>query len=109
MAKLAHQVKKRRVKSLSVCQVFLGRTRQNVLFSWLLLYSASWKQSDNYYNDGYVEKYPYDGAKVEEDKAKKPQYDKNHSNYEKEIKSSHVQKPYLPLTWHLYFKMCDCE
>ena len=39
---------------------------------WLTLYSASWKQSNNYYDNGDDKQYPYDGAKVEEDKAKKP-------------------------------------
>ena len=64
-----------------------------------MLYSASWKQSEKYYDDGYDEQYPYDGSKVEEDKAKQPQYDQNHSNNEKKIKCSHFQKPYLPITW----------
>ena len=63
-----------------------------------MLYFAPWKQSNQYHNDGYDEQYPYDGAKVEEDKAKKPQYDKYRSNYKKQIKQSHIQKPYLPIT-----------
>ena len=65
-----------------------------------MLYSASWSQSDNYYDYGNDKQYPYDGAKVEEDKAKKPQHDKYNSNNEKKIKRSHFQKPYLPLTRH---------
>ena len=64
-----------------------------------MLYSASWKQSDKYDDDRNDKQYPYDGAKVEDEKAKKPQYDKNHGNYEKKIKCSHFQKPHLPLTW----------
>ena len=63
-----------------------------------MLYSASWKQPENYYDDGDYKQYPYDGAKIEEDKAKKPQYDKYRSNYKKQIKQSHIQKPYLPIT-----------
>ena len=51
-----------------------------------MLYSASWKQPEKYYDYGYDKQYPYDGAKVEEDKAKKPQYDKYRSNNEKQIK-----------------------
>ena len=53
---------------------------------WLLLYSASWCQSDNYYDDSYDKQQPYDGAKVEEDKSKKPQHDKYRRNNEKQIK-----------------------
>ena len=49
----------------------------------MLLYSASWKQSDKYDDDSNDKQYPYDGAKVEEDKAKEPEYDKYCSNYEK--------------------------
>ena len=64
---------------------------------WLLLYSASCKQSGKYYNDGDDKQNPYDSAKVEDEKAQKPQYDKNHSNYEKKIKCSHFQKPSLTL------------
>ena len=64
----------------------------------MLLYSSSWKQSDKYNDYRYDKQYPYDGAKIEEDKAKKPQYDKYCSNYKKQIKQSHFQKPYLPIT-----------
>jgi hypothetical protein len=63
----------------------------------MLLYSSSWKQSDQYYNDSNDKQYPYYSAKVEEDKAKQPQYDKYHSNHEKKIKCSHFQKPLLTL------------
>jgi hypothetical protein len=63
-----------------------------------MLYSASWKQSNKYYDYSDDKQYPYDGTKVEEDKAQKPQDNKNHSNNEKKIKCSHFQKPYLPLT-----------
>ena len=52
----------------------------------LMLYSASWKQSEKYYDDGDDEQYPYDCAKVQKDKAKEPQYDEYRSNYEKQIK-----------------------
>ena len=62
----------------------------------MLLYSSSWKQSDKYNDDRYDKQYPYDGAKVEEDKAKQPQYDKNHSNYKKKIKCSHFQNLTYP-------------
>jgi len=58
-----------------------------------MLYSAPWKQPNQYYDDGYDKQYPYDGAKVEYEKAKKPKYDKNHSNRKKKIKCSHFQKP----------------
>ena len=63
-----------------------------------MLYSASWKQPEKYYDDRNDKQYPYDGAKIEEDKAKKPQYDEYRSNYKKQIKQSHFQKPYLPIT-----------
>jgi hypothetical protein len=36
---------------------------------WLMLYSASCKESVEYYDDGYDKQYPYDGAEVEEEKA----------------------------------------
>ena len=52
----------------------------------LMLYSASWEQPEKYYDESYDYQYPYDSAKVEEDKAKKPQYDKDRSNYKKQIK-----------------------
>ena len=52
----------------------------------MLLYSSSWKQSDKYNDDRYDKQYPYDSAKVEEDKAKEPEYDKYRSNYKKQIK-----------------------
>jgi len=39
----------------------------------LMLYSASWKQSEKYYDDGYDKQYPYDCAKVQKDKANEPQ------------------------------------
>jgi len=52
----------------------------------LMLYSASWKQSEKYYDDGDDEQYPYDCAKVEKDKAKEPQYDEYRSDNEKQIK-----------------------
>ena len=51
-----------------------------------MLYFASWSQSNNYDDDGYDKQYPYEGAKAEEDKAKKPQHNKYCSNYEKQIK-----------------------
>ena len=59
----------------------------------MLLYSSSWKQSDKYDDDRNDKQNPYDSAKIEYEKAKKPQYDKNHSNREKKIKRSHFQKP----------------
>ena len=52
----------------------------------MLLYSSSWKQPEKYYDYGYDKQYPYDGAKVEEDKAKKPEHDKYRGNYKKCIK-----------------------
>ena len=51
-----------------------------------MLYSASWKQPEKYYDDRNDKQYPYDGAKIEEDKAKKPQYNEYSSNNEKQIK-----------------------
>ena len=74
----------------------------------LLLYSASCKQSEKYYDDGYNYQQPYDGAKAEYEKAQKPQYDKNRSNDEKKIKCFHFEKPYLLLTCKSNFKMCGC-
>ena len=47
-----------------------------------MLYSASCKQPVNYYDEGYDKQYPYDGAKVEDEKAQKPQQDENRSNYD---------------------------
>ena len=35
---------------------------------WLLLYSASWKQPEKYYDDRNDKQDPYDCAKIEEDK-----------------------------------------
>jgi hypothetical protein len=52
----------------------------------MLLYSSSWKQSDKYNDDRYDKQYPYDGAKIQEDKANKPQYNEYRSNNEKQIK-----------------------
>ena len=75
----------------------------------MLLYSSSWKQSYKYNDYRYDKQYPYDGAKVEDEKAKKPQYDKNHSNREKKIKCSHFQKASLTHNSVAYFKMRDCE
>ncbi len=49
----------------------------------LLLYSASCKQSEKYYDDSDDEQYPNDGSKVEDEKAQKPQQDKNQGNREK--------------------------
>jgi hypothetical protein len=52
----------------------------------MLLYSSSWKQSDKYNDYRYDKQYPYDGAKVQKDKAKKPKYYKYRGNHEKQIK-----------------------
>ena len=52
----------------------------------MLLYSSSWKQSDKYNDYRYDKQYPYDGAKIQEDKSNKPQYYKYSSNNEKQIK-----------------------
>ena len=62
----------------------------------MVLYSASWSKSHNYYDDCYDKQYPYDGAKVEEGKAKEPQYDKYYSNHEKKIECAHFQNPSYP-------------
>jgi hypothetical protein len=59
----------------------------------VLLYSASCKQSSKYYNDGNDKQNPYDSAKVEDEKAQKPQQDKNRSYDEKKIKCAHFEKP----------------
>ena len=64
-----------------------GKQLLMLLFRFrLMLYSASWKQSEKYYDDGYDKQYPYDSAKVQKDKAKEPQYYKYRSNNEKQIK-----------------------
>ena len=74
-----------------------------------MLYSAPWKQPDQYYNDSDDKQYPYYGAKIEDEKTKKPKYDKNHSNREKKIKCTHFQKPSLTHNSVAYFKLRDCE
>ena len=51
-----------------------------------MLYSASWKQPEKYYDKRNDKQHPYDCSKIEEDKAQKPKYDEYRSNNEKQIK-----------------------
>jgi len=53
-------------------QKSLEATFDAAIIFCLLLYPASWKQSDKYYDDGYDKQYPYYGAEVEDEKAKQP-------------------------------------
>ena len=47
-----------------------------------MLYSASCKQPVNYYNEGYDKQQPNYGSKIEDEKAQKPQQNKDRSNYD---------------------------